>query len=101
MFSRRGTYLIEAAVVLPIVILSIITVILIVMYCYECSAERSMMHKDLYGSGRKSASVEVSLVHSGMLNSSGSQTFICSHHVSDGVRYVLRKQKAKELVTDD
>lgn len=82
--------MIEAAVVLPIVIITVLTVVLVLARCYERSEARSTMHKDLYGSDRTEASVVI-----------GDETIRSSHHVSNGVRYVLKVQKAKELISDD
>lgn len=44
MKSRRGSYIAEAAVVLPFVILSVITCVLIVMFFYDSSVSESRMH---------------------------------------------------------
>ena len=45
--SRRGSYIAEAAVVLPFVMLAIITTVLIIMYFYESSVSESRMHMAL------------------------------------------------------
>lgn len=45
--SKRGSYIAEAAVVLPSVILSVITVILILLLFYETSVSQSRMHMHL------------------------------------------------------
>ncbi len=45
--SKRGSYIAEAAVVLPFVILSVITTVLITMYFYESSVSESRMHMAL------------------------------------------------------
>ena len=45
--SRRGSYIAEAAVVLPSVILSVITVVLIIMFFYDSSISQSRMHMAL------------------------------------------------------
>ncbi len=45
--GRRGSYIAKAAVVLPFVILSVITVVLIIMFFYESSLAESRMHMAL------------------------------------------------------
>ena len=47
--SNRGNYIMEAAVVLPMVILSVITVVLIMMFFYTQVTEQSRMHIALRG----------------------------------------------------
>lgn len=42
--NKRGSYIAEAAVVLPLVIIAIITIVLIVIFFYEQSVEESRMH---------------------------------------------------------
>lgn len=42
--SRSGSYIAEAALVLPVIILAVITVILVLMFFYEQSFDQSMMH---------------------------------------------------------
>ncbi len=45
--NRRGSYIAEAAVVLPIIVLVTITVVLIVLFFYEESVMQSRMHMAL------------------------------------------------------
>lgn len=45
--SRRGSYIAEAAAVLPFVILSVITTVLIIMFFYTSSVSESRMHAAL------------------------------------------------------
>lgn len=117
MKTKRGTYLIEAAVVFPIVILTVLTVILIVMYFYDCSASQSNMHillrqeagiasgKSVYyethprddfylEQNRKtvSASKDVSMLHRGVLYGEGYRTIQSTVHMINGPKYVLRRQ---------
>lgn len=47
--NKRGSYIVEAAIVLPMVILSVITVVLIVMFFYSQVTEQSRMHIALRG----------------------------------------------------
>ena len=79
---RRGSYIAEAAVVLPFVILAILTTVLIIMYFYDSSVSESRMHMALrceagQVSGKSTAySEEDSLLSSedlwdGQLTSSG------------------------------
>lgn len=42
--SKKGSYIMEAAIVLPVIIFVIITIILIVMFFYSQMTERSQMH---------------------------------------------------------
>ena len=42
--SKNGSYIAEAAVVLPVIIFAILTTVLIVMFFYEQSVEESKMH---------------------------------------------------------
>lgn len=44
---RRGSYIAEAAVVLPFVILAILTTVLILLYFYDSSVSESRMHMAL------------------------------------------------------
>lgn len=45
--SRKGSYIMEAAVVLPVMIFVLITMILIVMFFYSQMTERSRLHISL------------------------------------------------------
>lgn len=45
--GRRGSYIAEAAVVLPFVILAIITAVLIILFFYSSSVSESRMHMAL------------------------------------------------------
>ena len=45
--SRRGSYIAEAAVVLPFVILAVITTVLIIMFFYQSSVSECRMHMAL------------------------------------------------------
>ncbi len=47
MRSRRGSYIAEAAVVLPFVIMAVITTVLIIMFFYESSLSECRMHMAL------------------------------------------------------
>lgn len=50
--SRKGSYIVEAAIVLPMVILAVITLVLIIMFFYSQVTERSAMHIALrHGAG--------------------------------------------------
>ena len=150
--SKRGTYMIEAAVVLPIIILTVITIILIVMFFYDGSVSQSDMHRALrieadaasgkttcYSSGagyggpgsgssyggpgsvgsygsdgnaltegvyfkhaRKkiSASKDISMIHEGLLRQSGSMSIRSSVYITDGTKYVLRRQKLGEIIKE-
>lgn len=42
--SKRGSYIMEAAVVLPVIIFVLITIVLIVMFFYSQMTERSRLH---------------------------------------------------------
>ena len=42
--SRKGSYIMEAAVVLPVIIFVLITIVLIVMFFYSQITERSRLH---------------------------------------------------------
>ena len=108
----------EAAVVLPIIILAVITVILIVMFFYEASVSQSQMHMYLRSeagniSQRMQSSTEewdgycnvgrdgpfrniearkeISMFHRGLLKGKGSGTVYGSWHVADGVAFKRAK----------
>lgn len=127
MRSKSGTYLIEAAVVLPIVIITVITVMLIVMYFYDCSVSQSDLHKALrYEAGtvsdktvyyldaaydrslsgvyftheRKhlSASTHVTMIHRGILRRRGQKEINGSIYLHDAAKYVLRRQKVEAFL---
>ena len=42
--SKRGSYIAEASIVLPMVVLAVITVMLIVMFFYSQVTEQSRLH---------------------------------------------------------
>ena len=42
--SRKGSYIMEAAVVLPVILFVLITIVLIVMFFYSQITERSRLH---------------------------------------------------------
>ncbi|NLD19180.1 MAG: hypothetical protein GX663_02895 [Clostridiales bacterium] len=42
--SKKGSYIMEAAVVMPLIIFAVITVVLIIMFFYSQMTERSKMH---------------------------------------------------------
>ena len=42
--GKRGSYIMEAAIVLPVIILTVITAVLIIMFFYSQMTERSRMH---------------------------------------------------------
>ena len=126
MKSKRGTYLIEAAVVLPIVILTVITVVLIVMYFYDCSVQQSNLHRALryeassvsgktvyyfdahehsdagiyFTHERKhlSASTHVTMIHRGILRRRGQKEIKGSIHLYDAAKYVLRRQNVEAFL---
>ena len=45
--SRRGSYILEAAIVMPVIMLSVITAVLIIMFFYRQMSEQCMMHRTL------------------------------------------------------
>ena len=117
MSSKKGTYLIEAAVVFPIVIVTLLTLIMVVMYFYDCSAVQSDMHKflrkeagevsgktvyysydvdeDFYTQQERrkiTASRDVFMWRRGILYRKGVRTVSGSVHITDGTKYVLRRQ---------
>lgn len=53
--SRKGSYIMEAAIVLPVIIFAVITVVLIIMFFYSNVTEQSMLHMAL----RKEAGLSV------------------------------------------
>lgn len=42
--SKKGSYIMEAAIVLPMIVMTVITVVLIIMFFYSQVTERSRMH---------------------------------------------------------
>lgn len=44
MKSKTGSYIMEAAIVLPVIVVTVITVVLIIMFFYSQMTERSKMH---------------------------------------------------------
>lgn len=128
MTSRQGTYLIEAAVVLPVIVLTVITVILIVMYCYDGSVSQSRLHRALryeaamtagnvkdyafeqdragleeeiyfeHGRRQISASKNISMLHEGILYDRGGRTLTASVHITNSVKYALRRQKIEAFI---
>jgi len=121
MISKKGTYLIEAAVVFPVVIFTLLTLIMIVIYFYDCSATQSEMHMFLrkeagaasgktisysYDAGddfythqerrRISASKDVFMRRHGILYRKGMKTIDGSIHITNGPKYVLRRQILSE-----
>jgi len=121
MSSKKGTYLIEAAVVFPIVIFTLLTLIMIVIYFYDCSATQSDMHMFLrqeagtvsgkticysYDAGndfyihqerrRISASKDVYMRRHGILYRKGMRIISGSIYITNGPKYVLRRQILSE-----
>ena len=45
--NKKGSYVIEAAVVLPVIMLSVITAILIIMFFYTQMTEQCRLHEVL------------------------------------------------------
>lgn len=127
--SKRGTYIIEAAVVLPIIIIAMITLVLIEGYYYQLAAETGRMHialrgnagaltgKTIYADGgnwkgeidmKKSAiggkvygRGEVRMVSKGMIMGKGSQTIEGSYYAVDGPKYVRYCSMVKGVLTDE
>ena len=50
MKSKRGSYIVEAAVVLPVIVFTIITAVLIISFFYQQMEQRCEMHITLRGS---------------------------------------------------
>lgn len=46
-FNKKGSYILEAAIVLPVIMLSVITAILIIMFFYTQMTEQCRLHKAL------------------------------------------------------
>lgn len=42
--NKRGSYIMEASLVLPVLIFAVITVVLIIMFFYSQMTQRSQMH---------------------------------------------------------
>ncbi len=45
--SKKGSYIMEAAIVLPVIILTVITVILVLMFFYSQALSQSRMHLEM------------------------------------------------------
>ena len=134
MHSKRGTYLIEASVILPMIILTLITVILIVMYYYDGSVSQSGMHRILrletdavtgktrvmeerssaeqggapmngdisfeYSRKKITGHKEIHMIHEGLLRQEEGMILNSSVYITNGTRYVLRRQKIGEIIQD-
>ncbi|MDO4544892.1 MAG: hypothetical protein Q4C25_01930 [Bacillota bacterium] len=114
--SKRGSYILEASLVLPIIILVTITVVLIIMFFYSQMTEQSRMHRalrqeaglltekttyfqtvDFEGSlsssksltgGKVTGEKELSMVHRGILSALGRCQLKGSCYATDGPKYV-------------
>ena len=100
--SKRGSYIMEASIVLPVLIFAVITVVLIIMFFYSQMTEQSRMHiamrheaghaeiytkKTVTGS-RAYGKKYLIMDHRGILEKKG--TFVLEGTCSsiDGARYV-------------
>ena len=45
--NKKGSYIMEAAVVLPVIMLTVITCVLIIMYFYSSMSEQCSLHTEL------------------------------------------------------
>lgn len=63
--SKKGSYIMEAAIVLPVVMVVVITVVLIVMFFYSQMSERSKLHMELRAVAGKSTGKTAYLHESG------------------------------------
>lgn len=115
--NRRGSYMAEAAIVLPIVILAVITLILILTFFYEQSIRQSQLHMALraesgIASGKMTCetvnwdgqitktrqgiyhvvrgSREISMGSRGLLKEPGLSTVEGTWRITDGPRHVRR-----------
>ena len=97
--DKKGSYVIEAAVVLPVIMLSVITAILIIMFFYTQMTEQCRLHEALRAEARTMTDKNVIggevtgkkylvMEHSGILRRKG--TFVLESHcyAIDGPSYV-------------
>lgn len=127
--SKKGTYIAEAAVVLPMIILVVITVVLIIMFFYTQVKERCEMHinlrstagalieKTIYiDAGKWDGYVEVektplggkvkgektlNMNNRGILTMKESKEITGYSYATDGVKYVRYCSLVKEKVSND
>ena len=78
--SKRGSYIAEASIVLPMVVLAVITVMLIVMFFYSQVTEQSRLHIALRSEAGK-ASGKTLCIHAG----TGSEISDAEIYVDEGI----------------
>ena len=104
--NKHGSYIAEAAIVLPFIILAVITCVLIVMDFYEGVSTQCEEHKverigtvvgDTAGTSSDSASAE----GSGDADAAGNSLTISQTEKIAGVSYVRKYQAAQRLTHTD
>lgn len=127
--SKKGTYIVEAAVVLPIIILVVITVVLVIMFFYTQVKERCEMHihlrstagalieKTIYINsskwdgyvdvddsplgGKVNGNKTLNMNNRGVLAKAGTKDITGCAYATDGVKYVRYCSLVKEMVSND
>lgn len=127
--SKKGSYIMEAAIVLPVIIFAVITAVLIIMFFYSQMTERSRMHMvlrqeagemtehtktfskvswdgecylDKRASGGEAYGKKyIVMNHRGLLTRKGAFTVEGSCHGNDGTRYVRYCNLVKGVVKDE
>ena len=105
--NKRGSYILEAAIVLPMIMLTVITAVLIIMFFYTQMTEQCNLHEEL----RKEASLVkdkttdkiydkkyLIMEHKGLLHKKGTFVVEGSSYVVDGPSYIrysslIRREK--------
>ena len=109
-FNKKGSYILEAAIVLPVIILTVITAVLIIMFFYTQMTEQCRLHTEV----RKAASMVTDkttekvydkkyliMEHKGSLHKRGTFVVEGSCYVTDGPSYIryssiIRREKDEQ-----
>ena len=116
--SKKGNYIVEAAVVLPVIVIVVITMVLIILYFYEHVHVQSRMHiavrckaEEYTGNtiyqkspewqgeissentafgARFYGKGEVTMINRGILRNNSKKQLECRYYSTDGPKYVRK-----------
>lgn len=96
-FNKKGSYIMEAAIVLPVIMLTVITAVLIIMFFYMQMTEQCRLHESVRAEAEKVTDKSVGKVydkkylimeHRGLLHKKGTFVVEGYSYVIDGPSYV-------------
>ena len=92
--SKKGSYILEAAIVLPVIMLTVITSVLIIMFFYTQMTEQCRLHEELRKEAETATGKEVYdkryliMEDKGLLHKKGTFVVEGKSHVVDGPSYI-------------